>query len=103
MPSPEYEVIETVQKLGVDAAILFSDLLLILEPMGLDLEFPGGQGPQLGNPIRSAGDVDRLRELESMDDLDFVVEAVRKTRAGLPGDVPLVGFAGGQAKETVSC
>ncbi|MGD0899358.1 MAG: uroporphyrinogen decarboxylase [Thermoguttaceae bacterium] len=87
-------MIQTVSRLGVDAAILFSDLLLILEPMGLDLEFPGGQGPHLGNPIRSAADVDRLRELESMEELNFVVEAVRKTRAGLPGHVPLIGFAG---------
>ena len=48
----------------------------------------------LGNPIRSAADVDRLRELESMDRLQFVVEAVRQTRAGLAADVPLIGFGG---------
>ncbi|MGA2067931.1 MAG: uroporphyrinogen decarboxylase [Thermoguttaceae bacterium] len=86
--------IGTAERLGVDAAILFSDLLLILEPMGLELEFSGSGGPRLGNPIRSATDVDRLRELEGMDGLGFVVEAVRKTRAGLPDYVPLIGFAG---------
>ena len=87
-------MIKTVQRLGVDAAILFSDLLLILEPMGLGLDFPAGEGPVLGNPVRTPADVDRLRELESMDRLSFVVEAVRQTRAGLPPHVPLIGFGG---------
>ena len=50
----------TVERLGVDAAIIFSDLLLILEPMGIDLEFSAGEGPVLGNPIRTAADIDRL-------------------------------------------
>jgi uroporphyrinogen decarboxylase len=87
-------MITTVQRLGVDAAILFSDLLLILEPMGLGLDFPRGEGPVLGNPIRTGADVDRLQELENMDRLPFVLEAVRQTRSGLPADVPLIGFGG---------
>jgi uroporphyrinogen decarboxylase len=87
-------MVKTVQRLGVDAAILFSDLLLILEPMGLDLGFPSGEGPVLRNPIRTAADVDRLRELDSMEQLPFVVEAVRQTRAGLAGHIPLIGFGG---------
>ena len=87
-------MIKTVERLGVDAAILFSDLLLILEPMGLGLDFPSGEGPVLGNPIRTAADVDRLQELEDMDRLQFVVEAVRQTRSGLAADVPLIGFGG---------
>ncbi len=87
-------MIKTVARLGVDAAILFSDLLLILEPMGLGLDFPTGEGPVLGNPIRTAADVDRLLELQSMESLGFVIEAVRQTRAGLPGHIPLVCFAG---------
>ena len=87
-------MIKTVQRLGVDAAILFSDLLLILEPMGLDLGFPTGEGPLLRNPIRTAADVDRFIELENMEQLSFVVEAVRQTRAGLPEHIPLVGFGG---------
>lgn len=87
-------MITTVQRLGVDAAILFSDLLLILEPMGLGLEFPGGEGPRLDNPIRQPEDVDRLRELQDMSDLEFVIEAVRQTRAGLPEHLPLIGFSG---------
>ena len=87
-------MVTAVERLGVDAAILFSDLLLILEPMGIQLEYPAGEGPVLHNPVRNAADVDRLLELETIEPLDFVVEAVRKTRAGLPEALPLIGFAG---------
>ena len=87
-------MLTAVERLGVDAAILFADLLPILQPMGLDLEFTAGEGPVLRNPIRGAEDVDRLRELESVEPLDYVFEAVRKTRAGLAEDLPLIGFAG---------
>ncbi len=83
-----------VERLKVDAAILFADLLPILEPMGLDLEFTAGEGPVIHNPIRQADDVDRLRELENVEPLDFVLQAVRKTRAGLAEHLPLIGFAG---------
>lgn len=83
-----------VSKLGVDAAIIFSDLLPILEPMGLHLEFAHGEGPIIHNPIREPGDVDRLDELENMDELGFVVDTVTQTRADLPANIPLIGFAG---------
>ncbi len=83
-----------VERLGVDAAIIFSDLLPILEPMGLDLEFVAGDGPVIHNPIREASDVDRVHRLESLDSLDFVMETVRQTRMDLPEDMPLIGFAG---------
>ena len=87
-------MLRTVERLGVDAAIIFSDLLLILEPMGIGLEFSAGEGPVLHNPIRTAADVDRLLELETVEPLSFVIETVRKTRAGLPEALPLIGFAG---------
>ena len=87
-------MITAVEKLGVDAAILFSDLLLILQPMGLELEFSAGEGPVLGNPVRSGADVDRIVELENVAPLDYVFEAVRQTRAGLAESIPLIGFAG---------
>jgi uroporphyrinogen decarboxylase len=74
-----------VRRLGVDAAIIFSDLLPILEPMGLDLEFAQGEGPIIHNPVREGADVDRVLELESVDSLDFVTETVRQTRRDLPG------------------
>ncbi len=83
-----------VSRLGVDAAIIFSDLLPILEPMGLDLEFAKGEGPVIHNPVREAPDVDRVLELESVDSLHFVMETVTQTRKDLPADMPLIGFAG---------
>lgn len=83
-----------VDYLGVDAAIIFSDLLPILEPMGIELEFAPGDGPVIHNPVRDADDVDRVIDLTSIDALWFVVETVRRTRADLPGRTPLIGFAG---------
>lgn len=83
-----------VDRLGVDAAIIFSDLLPILEPMGLDLEFVAGDGPKIGNPVREAQDVNRVLELEDLDSLHFVTETVTQTRQDLPENIPLIGFAG---------
>src|SRR5262245_27880669 len=83
-----------VERLGVDAAIIFSDLLPILEPMGLELDFAKGEGPVIYNPVRAPADVDRVIELEELDSLDFVFETVRQTRADLPNRIPLIGFAG---------
>ncbi|RIK83215.1 MAG: uroporphyrinogen decarboxylase [Planctomycetota bacterium] len=83
-----------VEKLGVDAAIIFSDLLPILEPMGLELEFSPGDGPHIHNPVRDAVDVDRIVELESTEALHYVFEAVAQTRRDLPAHIPLIGFAG---------
>lgn len=83
-----------VARLGVDAAIIFSDLLPILEPMGFDLEFAQGEGPIIHNPLRQAEDVDRVAELEDLQPLDYVLETVRQTRADLPDRIPLIGFAG---------
>jgi len=87
-------MITAVRRLGVDAAIIFSDLLPILQPMGLDLEFSAGEGPVIHNPVREARDVDRVLELESVESLSFVMDTVRQTRAGLPRGVPVIGFAG---------
>jgi uroporphyrinogen decarboxylase len=87
-------MIRTVERLGVDAAIIFSDLLPILEPMGLRLEFQQGEGPVIHNPLREPADVDRVRELEDVAPLDFVMQTVRLTRAGLPARIPVIGFAG---------
>lgn len=87
-------MLTAVDRLGVDAAILFADLLPILEPMGLELEFTAGDGPVIHNPLRTAEDVARLEELTSLERLDFVLEAVRLTRAGLDERLPLIGFAG---------
>ena len=86
--------VTAVQRLGVDAAIIFADILLIIEPMGIDLEFAKGDGPLIHNPVRSAADIDRLQEVQDVDSLSFVFEAIRRTRAALPNNIPLIGFCG---------
>ena len=83
-----------VSRLGVDVAIIFSDLLPILVPMGCDLEFVKGDGPVIHNPVRSAADIDRIKPLESNAELQFVMDTVTQTRADLPADMPLIGFSG---------
>jgi uroporphyrinogen decarboxylase len=87
-------MVTAVEKLGVDAAIIFSDLLPILEPMGMHLEFAKGDGPVIHNPLREAKDVERVEELESMESLDFVMETVRLTRRAIAPEIPVIGFAG---------
>jgi uroporphyrinogen decarboxylase len=87
-------MIATVERIGVDAAIIFSDLLPILEPMGFDLEFAAGEGPVIHNPVREAADLARVRELDDVDRLGYVMDVVRATRAGLDDSIPVIGFAG---------
>ncbi len=90
-----------IDELGFDAAILFSDILIHLPAMGLDLSFERGEkgkgdgGPRIGNPVRTRADVEALRVPEPGRDLPFVQEAVRATRRALAGRVPLIGFVGG--------
>lgn len=86
--------VTAAERLGVDAAILFSDLLVVLEAMGLKVEFGAGEGPTVRPAIRSGADVDRLRELDDVAPLGYVFEAVRQTRAALRARLPLLGFAG---------
>ena len=93
--------LQPVRALGVDAAILFADILLPLIPMGLELEFAAGEGPVIHNPIRAAADVAALRPVEVPADLGHVLEAVRLVRRELDGQVPLIGFAG--APFTLAC
>ena len=83
-----------VDRLGVDAAIIFSDLLPILVPMGFDLEFAKGDGPVIHNPARDLSDVKCVKALDSPEELDFVYETVRQTRADIPDSIPVIGFAG---------
>jgi uroporphyrinogen decarboxylase len=87
-------MVTAVSKLNVDAAIIFSDLLPIIEPMGMELEFAQGDGPVIHNPLREAKDVDRVRELESMEELDFVMQTVEHTRRAIAAHIPVIGFAG---------
>ena len=83
-----------VERLGVDAAILFADILLILEPMGVGLEYSKEDGPLIHNQVRSRTSVEQLLEFDPQEALPFVFEAVRKSCAALNGKVPLIGFSG---------
>ena len=85
---------QPVRRIEVDAAILFSDLLLPLEPMGIRFDFIRGEGPAIENPIQSADDVDRLRRFEPRDALSHVLQAIRQIKRELGGRIPLIGFAG---------
>ncbi len=86
--------ITPVERLGVDAAILFADILLVLEPMGVGLEYSKGDGPVIHHPVRSGKDVDGLKEFSPEKELSFVYDAVKKICKSLKNKVPLIGFAG---------
>ena len=93
--TPELAVEVTLQPLrafGFDAAILFSDLLIPLAPMGIPFDFQAGEGPVIETPVRSAADVAALRRFDPRAELGMVLEAVRLLRREL--EVPLIGFAG---------
>ena len=94
---PELAVAVTLQPVDaieVDAAILFSDLLVPFTPMGLDFDFVKGEGPSIERPIREEADVDRLREFEPRESLSHVLETIRILRRELADRVPLIGFGG---------
>ena len=80
--------------LGVDAAIMFADLLPIMEPMGLNLEYLPGEGPVFDNPIRTAKDIERLQVLPAEEATPYIAQTVKNILSGLPGDIALIGFAG---------
>lgn len=87
--------VDAVEQLGVDAAILFADILLILEPLGIDFHFEAGAGPRIGTPIREPKDVDRVAErIDAAEELAYVMETVRLVRRELDGRTPLIGFSG---------
>lgn len=80
--------------LGVDAAILFADLLPILEPMGLVLDYIPGVGPNIENPVRSNTDIDAIQIQDSAESMPYIAEAIQLIRRELPADIPLIGFGG---------
>ncbi|MBM4267790.1 MAG: uroporphyrinogen decarboxylase [Deltaproteobacteria bacterium] len=86
--------VQPIDRLGVDAAILFADILLPLEPLQLGLSFAAGDGPTLERPIRAPEQVAELPKVDVADALSYVFETVKRVRAALDGRVPLIGFAG---------
>lgn len=95
--TPELAVEVTLQPVdlvGVDAAILFSDILVSFPGMGLDLEFAKGEGPVIHNPVRTVADVEKLRVADPFETTGFVMETIKILRGELENKVPLIGFAG---------
>lgn len=86
--------LQPVNALGVDAAILFADILLPVIPLGLGLEFVKGEGPAIAKPVRTLADARALRPLNPEADLGYVLNAIRLLRRELDGSVPLIGFCG---------
>ena len=86
--------VTAAERIGADAAIIFADLLLIVEPLGFGLEYGKGGGPVVQPALRKSADVDRLREVKAQDSLAYLYEAIRRTRAALDPKTPLLGFAG---------
>jgi uroporphyrinogen decarboxylase len=85
--------LQPVEVLDVDAAIIFADLLLPVEPMGLKLKFVTGEGPAIDNPVRTSSDVDSL-SISNTDELQYVGEAIQLVVRQLAGRVPVIGFVG---------
>ena len=92
--------LQPIREYDLDAAIIFSDILVVFPPMGLPVRFGEG-GPKIARPVRSAADVDALGALDPEAGLKFVMDAVRMTRRELPESVPLIGFSG--APFTLAC
>ncbi len=85
---------EAWERLGVDAAILFADLLPILQPMGFELEYVEKRGPVIHNPLRESQDLERVKTHNAEETMEFTGQAVAMIRKALPNTIPLIGFAG---------
>jgi len=85
--------LQPVEILDVDAAIIFADLLLPVEPMGLKLKFVAGEGPVINNPVRNSSDIDSL-SISNTDDLGYVGQSIQMVVRELAGRVPVIGFVG---------
>lgn len=87
--------LQPLRRFKLDAAILFSDILTLLPPLGANLEFVKGEGPVISNPVRSLEDASQLLKVDAEADLAYVYRAVSLIKKALDGRVPLLGFAGG--------
>jgi len=95
--NPELAATVTLQPIrafAVDAAIIFADILLPLEPMGIGVDFAEGRGPVIKKPVRTTSDVNLLRIVEPESDLGFVLESLKLVRQEIDGRIPLIGFVG---------
>jgi len=86
--------LQPIEKFKLDAAIIFSDILIPLEPMGVEFEFAKGEGPVFHHPLRQMKEVEKLRVIEPEEEIPFLMKAIRIVRKELEGKVPLIGFCG---------
>jgi uroporphyrinogen decarboxylase len=86
--------LQPVRRFEIDAAIIFADILLPLEPMGIGLAFAKGEGPVIANPVRSMADVQKLRPVDAAASIDYLMKAIKIALKELNGVVPLIGFSG---------
>jgi uroporphyrinogen decarboxylase len=86
--------VQPVRRYEIDAAIIFADILLPLEPMGIGLEFAKGEGPVIHNPVRSMTDVENLKPIDSAQQIAYLMTAIKLVLRELNGKVPLIGFSG---------
>jgi uroporphyrinogen decarboxylase len=86
--------LQPVKRIEVDAAILFSDLLLPLEPMGIPFDFVHGEGPAIDSPLRTEADLGKVRRFDPREALGHVLETIAQVKTELAGRVPLIGFGG---------
>jgi uroporphyrinogen decarboxylase len=95
--TPELAVeitLQPIRRFELDAAIIFADILLPLEKMGIDFEFTRDDGPQINNTVRTRGDVEKMRVMNPMEEMAYLMDAIRMVRRELGGKVPLIGFSG---------
>jgi uroporphyrinogen decarboxylase len=86
--------LQPVDQIGVDAAILFSDILVVIQAMGLEVQLVENKGPVLPDPVRTVTDLNRIRVPDAEESLSYVFDAIRLTKKELNNRVPLIGFAG---------
>jgi uroporphyrinogen decarboxylase len=86
--------VQPIRRYDIDAAIIFADILLPLEPMGIDLEFAKGEGPVIHNPVRTAADVKKLKPINTEKSIAYLITAIKLVQKELEKKVPLIGFSG---------
>jgi uroporphyrinogen decarboxylase len=86
--------LQPIEKFKLDAAIIFSDILIPLEPMGVEFEFAKGEGPVFHHPVREMKDIEKLRIIEPEEEISFLIKAIQIVRKELEGKLPLIGFSG---------
>ena len=86
--------LQPIRRFELDAAIIFADILLPLEKMGIDFEFTKGDGPRINNTVRTRADVAKMRAIDPMEEMAYLMDAIRMVKRELNGRVPLIGFSG---------